>query len=30
MNSTIKSGGMKELQVRGTTPSISEGSVEVN
>ena len=27
MNSTVKSGGMKELEFRGTTPSISEGSV---
>ena len=27
MNSTVKSGGMKELEFRGTTPTISEVSV---
>ena len=30
MNSTVKSGGMKELEFRGTTPSISGRSVGVN
>ena len=27
MNSTVKSGGMKELEFRGTSSSISKGSV---
>ena len=30
MNSTVKSGGMKELKFRGTTPSVSGRSVGVN
>ena len=30
INSMVKSGGMEELEFRGTTPSICEGSVGVN
>ena len=30
MNSTVKSGGMKELEFRGTSSSISKGSVGVD
>ena len=30
MNSTVKSGGMKELEFRGIMPSISGRSVGVN